>query len=436
MTAQPRHTRRNLTLFFLDSVFFGIAFGLIGNTTVVPDFVRRLTDSETVVGLISSIYLFAWLLPQLFMAQIINRSTNRLAFMTRTVIPVRLIMAGMAIAIAVIGAGNSTTILIVFLVGYILFAISDGFITLVWADLLGNLIPERWRGVLFSISQIVTTVGALITREVARHLLGPNGPAFPQNYAQLFGIAAALFFIAGIALTLLVEDKKETNIQPGPTLAQYLPYLGNVLRRDREFQKFVITRLLLDLTMIAAPFYIVFGSSLFAELYKVPREQIVGDLVGNSILLSTVGAAAGALLMSGLSHRYGSRAVIGLSALASCLHPALALLSFAVGPSALYGALFVLGFVAASAIPGYFDWIITYAPPDRRPIYVGLTNTISAISHLAPFFGGLILTVSSYQVLFGLAIVIGLLGLISVVFLTEPRKRNTGATLIVEEVVR
>jgi MFS family permease len=422
--APKRHLRRNLFLFFSDYVLFGTAFGLIGLNTVIPDFVSRLTDAKNIVGLVPSLYLFAWLIPQLFMAQIVSRSGRGPKSYMWMAIPFRVVLALVALAIGLIGPSNPTLMLIIFVVGYLFFALGDGLITLVWADMLGSTIPDKWRGTLFSGGQVLLAFTALITREVVRSLLGPTGPTFPQNFAQIFGIASALFIVGGFALASLVEEN-QTVSEPGPTMREYLPYLGNVLSTDRDFQKFTLTRTLLDLTLMSAPFYVLFGSEIIARAQGVRVDQISGEIVGNSILISTAGSAIGGLFMGWFSHRSGSKMVIMLAGIGSCLHPALALSTFAIGQIGVYGALFVLGFVSASTVPGYFDWIITHAPPDRRPIYVGLTNTISAVSHLAPFFGGIILSLSSYTVLFVAALVMAVLGVISVIFLTEPRSRKS-----------
>ena len=89
----------------------------------------------------------------------------------------------------------------------------------------------------------------------------------------------------------------------------------------------------------------------------------------------------------------------------------------------------MLGFVTTGVAPGYIDWIITYAPPERRPIYIGLTNTLGAVSQLAPLAGGFVLALSgsSYSLLFGLSLVIGLAGFGSVRFLAEPRKQRASS---------
>ncbi len=416
---KPRHLRRNFILLLLDYMFFGAAYSLVNHATVVPDFVSRLTSSELVIGLSGSLYQFGWLVPQLLFAQIVSRSTRRRPYMTRTVIPFRLTLGVTSIIIAFTAADSSTGILVTFLAGYTLFAIGDALATIVWADMLGNSVPERWRGILFGAGQISVAISTLGTREILRYLLGPSGPSFPQNYAVMFGIATFIFVLGGVALVLTAEEEDSVPLEPGPPMRQYLVYLGTVLRTDREFRRLTIVRLLFDLTAMGLPFYVVFGAT---EL-KLHRDTLVAD----TVLLATFGTTLASILMGWFSRRSGSRAVIRVSSLATLLHPGLALLSLTVGQPALYLAFAVAGFVNASIAPGYFDWIITHAPPDRRPIYVGLANTISAISHLAPFLGGLILGLTSYPVLFGTATVVGALGVLASLFLYEPRQRAVPA---------
>ncbi len=419
-STRPRHLRRNFILLLTDYTLFGMAISLMGNTTVVPDLVNRLTSSDVLVGLSGSLYQFAWLMPQLLFAQIINRSARRMPYMSRTVLPFRLSLGIMSAVIFFSSADNRSGILIAFLTGYAFFALGDGLVTIVWADFLGSAIPERWRGVLFGLGQTGVAFSVLGTREIIRFMLGPSGPPFPQNYGLMFGISTFIFVVAAIALTLVAEEEHPVPLEPGPPMRQYLAYLGRVLRDDRDFRRLTIVRLLLDLSMMGVPFYVIFGEH---EL-KLRREALVGD----TLLIMTIGTTIASIVMGWLSRRSGSRAVIRSSGVASILHPALALLSLTLGQPSLYLAFLTVGFVNAVVAPGYFDWIITHAPPDRRPIYVGLANTISAVSHLAPFLGGFILNLTSYSVLFVVSIVFAVTGLISTALLSEPRRRTAAST--------
>ena len=42
--------RRNFIFFLFDNLFFTLAMSIIGPTTVIPDFIRRLTRSEILIG--------------------------------------------------------------------------------------------------------------------------------------------------------------------------------------------------------------------------------------------------------------------------------------------------------------------------------------------------------------------------------------------------
>jgi hypothetical protein len=46
--------RRNFFFFLTDSVLCTIAMGIIAPTTLIPDFIRRLTSSEILIGLSAS----------------------------------------------------------------------------------------------------------------------------------------------------------------------------------------------------------------------------------------------------------------------------------------------------------------------------------------------------------------------------------------------
>jgi hypothetical protein len=50
---------------------FLVAKGILGPTTLIPDFIRCLTDSEVLIGLSSSLFKVGWTLPQLFIARYI-----------------------------------------------------------------------------------------------------------------------------------------------------------------------------------------------------------------------------------------------------------------------------------------------------------------------------------------------------------------------------
>ncbi len=395
---------------------------MIGASTVIPDFVRRLTSDPQIIGLSGSLWAFFWLFPQLFMAQTINRMEKRSIILQRYTVPLRLFFVVLAVIMFL--TDDSRIILVAFLIAYSLFAIGDALLTIAWADLLGSTLPKRARSTLYMVGQLGVTIVVLGSRGLVQKLLGADGPPFPHNFAYLFGVCGIIFLIAGVFLSRVKDEKASATYSLGPTMREYLPFLGSIWRTDKHFRHFIRTRACFDLATMAIPFYIVFG----VNVLKLNSANAVGD----SIITLTLGNAIGSLVFGTLSHRYGSRAVIRWAGLGIVLHPLLALSSVLLGAPTWYAAFFVLGIVGSSNSPGYFDWIITYAPEHRRPIYMGLTNTISALSSLAPALGGVVLSIllgllgspAAYAALFLLASGLALFGLISSFGLVEPRTHS------------
>src|SRR6478735_5296468 len=71
---RERVYRRNFLVLVTDGILFTVAMSIIGSTTLIPDFIRHLTNSEVLIGLSSSIFDVGFTLPQLFIARYIVRS--------------------------------------------------------------------------------------------------------------------------------------------------------------------------------------------------------------------------------------------------------------------------------------------------------------------------------------------------------------------------
>lgn len=436
------HLRRNFVLFVLDYFAFGVGFGMVGTSSAfIPDFVSQLTSNQSLIGLTTGAYYFFWLVPQLFLAQIVNRRTWRKPFLLPAPF-VRLTMIAIAIVLVTVDPRNTQVMLIAFLLGYWAFAIGDSIVTLGWGDMLGSSMPNKLRGTLFGIGQFTVALGAFGMSQFARWAIGDSGLAFPLNYGLVFAVAGTFFVLGGIGLAMLREEQPTPVTEKSPSVREYGAFLGNVLRTDREFRHFVRTRLLFDLAAMSAPFYTIFATGNLG----IPSAVLIAD----TIILIQVGNAMGALAMGVLSRRSGSKAVLLVAGGALALEGAFALLSyFGGGQAALYVTFFLMGVVSGTIYPSYFDWMITHAPPHARPIYIGLTNTISAVSNLAPLLGGILLQITSrpafsnleallpdflpvssvmvrvYPVVFTTTLLLASLGWLSALRLSEPRKRDS-----------
>lgn len=383
---------RNYLFFLSDYVLFTIALQLIGPTTVVPDFVRKLTSSEILIGISSQMFDVGWLLPQLLIARQLVRVERKKWWFIVPNIPARLVMLIFAGVVVLLGPDRKAEMLALFLLFYALAALGDGLVGVPWMDLIGSSLDNKRRARLFGHGTAIVGVAMLGLSQVVRLVLGDRGPAFPNNYALLFAISG-LIFVATIPIGLMIHElpggKAKSRV---PTLRDYLPELGHVLRTDRPYRAMIVARVLATLYALAAPFYIGFATEQLGLSSDVA--------VSNLLLMQVLGSVSGALAYSWLGDKR-SLMFIRAALLVGMLQPILALIAAAAGPIPLYGAFFASGIVSGMLGSSFLNWVIGYATPEQRPVYSGLFNTMTALGFIiSPLIGGLLVELLGYEATF------------------------------------
>lgn len=125
--------RRNFVYFLIDNILFAVAMGILGTTTVVPDFVRRLTDSEVLIGLSGNIFTIGFTLPQLFVARYIVGYARKKWWFVGPNIPVRFVILLFAGLVFWLGQERVGFILLAFFICYSIAAFGDGLVGVPWA---------------------------------------------------------------------------------------------------------------------------------------------------------------------------------------------------------------------------------------------------------------------------------------------------------------
>lgn len=397
---RERVYRRNFFLFLVDGILFTVAMNLIGATTVIPDFVRHLTNSEVLIGLSSSLFDIGWTLPQLFVARYIVRAARKKWWFAGPSIPVRFVMLIFAVTIVLLGRERPAAILLAFFIAYGLAAIGDGIVGVPWADLTGTSLDGRWRARMFGFMAASAGIIMLGISPLIGVILGDAGPEFPNNYALLFGAAGLLFVFSIIPILFLHELPGGKATDKIPSLGEFLPQLGHVLRTDKPFRAILITRMLTSLFAMAGPFYIGYATVTLGESSEVA--------VPTLLAMQTAGGVMGALVYTWLGAR-NNLLFIRAALVGAALLPISALLAGAVGPLPLYLGFLMSGLAVSNLFLSYQNWVVTYATADQRPVYAGLFNTIAAvISLIAPILGGTIAQQLGYEALFVVALMMAL----------------------------
>jgi MFS family permease len=393
----PAHLRHNFVAFMVDYVLFAVAISFVNPNTVMPAFVRTLTDSEPLVGLINSVLSATWLLPQLGVAAAITGKPRKKPYLVAAMFLGRPLYFLLGLAMWAGLARYPAAMLIAFFVCIGLFQMLDGTSAVPWYDMLARAVPVTRRGRLVGTGQVISgLLGIGVGALVGLILSAPQLP-YPGNFALLFVLSSLTLFPAAVALSLVREPKAPGAAESHPEAAVGLgEQLRQVWARDRNFRRLVVSQWLVGLLNLALPFYVLHAT----DVVKLPESAL-----GWFVSAQMVGSIVTSIGLGWLTERKGPRPAIWLGALMALLAPLLALTShFAPGSllAQAYPLIYLLvGATNSSRMLGALNYVLESAPKERISLYVSLYNTLAGVLVPASFLGGVLLQATSYPVLFG-----------------------------------
>lgn len=403
--------RWNFAVNSADVAFVTLGLSLVSRETILPILISRLTDSQIAIGLVPMVYTLFLLLPQLFVANYVERMLfKKPLLMFLGALGERLPYLLIGLTVFVLGASQPILAYILLIVFIAISALSNGICTPAWLDMIAKVVPVTKRGSFFGVGRATgallsvggATLIALILRKVS----------FPRDYGSLFIIAWVFMMLSWIGLSLTKEDPGRS-AKPVLRIVDYLRGMPHILRRNHHFRRFLIAESLIHLGAMANAFFIVAASRSF-----VLEPGWIG--VYTAVMVSSQIAAY--FFWGVLGDGFGHKASIVGGAVALIASNVLAL----VAPSPLsYSAVFVgLGVFLSSDIVCRMSLVVEFCPPEDRPTYVGLSNTLLAPSiSIAPIIGGIVSQRFGFPPLFLFAATLGASGaLLMSILVRDPRK--------------
>jgi MFS family permease len=289
-------------------------------------------------------------------------------------------------------------VLVLFFVTFAGYAATTGLIGPVYGDFTAKAIL-RWRGRFYGGAQFLGGIMGFGAGAMANHLLGAL-PA-PAGIQACFWLSFGLSFISLVFIANLREV-------PYPDRAVRVPFrvllagIPGLLRTHPSYRWFLTGRSTIALGTMGVGFVAaaaldsgasVQDAASFASIYLLSQSLagVVWGLIGD---------------------RWGWKLVLEAEAVTL----AAGMLAALVGGSvAMYGgALALIGMSNAASIISDPNLTYEVAPPDDTSRYLGVTSTLIAPAlAVAPLIGGLIAGLVSYPVLFGLAGVLAVVGLVT-----------------------
>jgi MFS family permease len=397
-----RHFRRNFFANGMDMVTWLLGMSFMSISAIMPVYVRHLTDSPLIFGLIPALTDFGWFAPQLFLAPYVERLPRKypwvmvLGAIERVpylVLPV--------VVIALDGLPQNVAVLL-FMVLWMWKAFGSGFVASPWQEMLAKVIPVSNRGRFFGLANLTGQLLGVGGSALAVAILATV--SYPYNFALSFALGALAVWASYGFIALTREPARPAATHSQRINREYGRRLLSILRRDVNFRTYLGSRWLSYFGGMATGFIAVYA----VEQFHLP-DSVAAVYTGILYAASVVGYGVGGTLGDRLGHRRVMQlaGAIWIAALGTML-----LVTITQATWLLYVVFALLGLSNAGGVVSDFNLAMEFGPEAERPTYVGLARTSTGPALLiAPLIGGLIAQAIGYPAVFVTSLVFAASGL-------------------------
>ena len=405
-----RYLPRNYAAHLLHGLLGQTGFRLINAPTLIPAYVLMLSGSELVVGLARSLQFLGMFLSPLLGASLIEHRKKVLAVGLWVGATMRIQILGIALAglllspkYAVMAIG-----LFLFLFGFLL-----GIQGVIFNFLLSKVIPVAKRGRLLGLrNALAGATAAIVAYWGGQHLLDIN--ALGNGYAATFLVAFGLTSV-GLSMLFFVHEPTPPHMRTPTQLRDRIRELPGLLRADRAFTHYFLSRAMATMGRMATPFYIIHARDVIGL-----SGSSIGLLTAAFIAANSVANLAWGVMADRTGFRKVFIASLGLWALSVAGLMAAETLSD-----------FVWAFVGIGAGMGGFqmaaqNMVLEFGDREDLPMRIAMANSAQeGVGALGPLLGGVIAVTAGLNVLYTIAILCqGMAILMVLLWVDEPRHRK------------
>ena len=405
-----RNYRWNFLVNSLDGATFWFGMSFISATVILPLYVSHFTANPLLIGLIPFLATAGVFLPQLFVANVVERAPSKKFFpVTLGFFLERLPIFLLVPTAYFLATSQPLLALVIFFLLYSWHSFGVGLIVVGWQDMIAKIIPVDKRGRFFGITNFVGNGSGILGALILPFVL--NKYTFPLGYVIAFTVASILILLSWVFLSLTREPAVYSS-KPSVSQLDYMRSLPEVLRRDPNFCMYLLSQTIFSLSGMATGFLVVYA----VQTWNLPDAEASGFTVALQ-----VGLALANLFFGFLSDRSGHKFSLEICLVLSIF--ALVLTIVASSPLWFFAIFFLRGAVNAGTFISGISIVYEFTDAENRPTYIGLANTIPGVAgSLAPLIGGWLAATVSYQAMFVLSAVIGVLSWMLLRFsVHEPR---------------
>jgi len=358
----------NFFLIIISNTLTKLGDALSNPKTTLSWLMSYVNAPVALIGFLVPIRESGSMLPQIFIASYIRRRELRKWVWVAGALLQCAAIAGMGIVTLFLNGSIAGWMIILLL---LFFSLARGLSSVASKDVIGKTIPKTRRGRLNGFSTSFS--GALALLSGLYMISRSEQSKGIEFYAYLIFFASALW-IAGAAVYANIREQPGETTGGGNAFREAIMRL-NILKTDKPFRNFVISRALLLCSALTAPFYVVLAQNyLGKELH----------ILGLFIIANGVASSISALVWG----RMADRSSKGVMVKAAIITASLGMVMFAVItwlPSLREGvwlypvAFFILGVAHSGVRLGRKTYVIDLAGGNKRTDYVAVSNTVIGV---------------------------------------------------------
>ncbi len=380
---------------------------------ILPAFVSSVTGSNLLIALLPSIYFSTGRLPQVLFSNYVEPRARKKPFLYLAILTRALVWFLLGFLLMWQGISNPALILSVLFLFVLIYSLAGSLGGVALTSIIGKAISGSNRGKFYATRQIAGSLLAFGTGFAVKYVLSEGFVfAFPRNYATLF-LSSGVALLIGVAGFYLIKEPEIEPAQRDP-LKNYFSDIISIIRKNRAFRVFLLTRVLAGFHIMVIPYYVVF----FKNVAGAPE-----SFIGVFLIARVVGGAFSNLFWGKMAD-VDSKRVILLCLSIATITPLSAIFMTRFDPI-FYSITFVLAGSAINArLVGFNTQLLELAPEDKRATYSGIRGTTIALTAPLPFLAGGLIEFVSFRFTFLLVSAIMAFGIILNIFSSRLFRTN------------
>lgn len=384
-------SKRNYKSFLWHATFLALAKSFMDVDTIIPAMMIDAGGTSIHIGFLTAILLGVSKIGQFFFAPVLQNKERKQGYLLLGINFRILSLIGLGVLFLFSGSleGNTVLLLIFFLIT--IFALGGSFANICFTDILGKSIKHEKRKPFFSVKQVVSNLGLLISAFLAAKVL--VSVEYPGNYSTLFFIAACALLIASLGFWNIKELPVKGFRLTG--LKSFVKEIKKEFRTNKKFIYYLLMMNTLGISITLLPFLVLYAKEVF---------DAGNDAVGGFLLFKVIGSVIAGIVMFYGSQRIKYQAMLYFVAALSLFMP---LILFIIPASSLLFILFIAGGVIFALEQTVIHGVLLEISSNHnRAFYAGLAGAGNILPALFPIMGGWMIKVWGFSLFFGIFMMI------------------------------